>query len=100
MISKFQGETIKKEIEVFNADKTPADLTGCEVTAGLTQGITVRLTPTITGNVVSIRIEDTSTMLGIYELEIKLKDTTQDIDVISFEQIYVRKSNIPNFTVI
>ena len=99
MITKFQGETIKKEVEILNADKTPADLTGCTATAGIKQGTTTtRLTPLISVNIVSIRIDDTSDMIGIYELEIKLKDTTLDIDVIARDTIVIQTSVIPDFT--
>lgn len=99
MITKIQGETLKKEVEILNADKTPADLTGCDATAGIKKGSEVtRLIPIISENVVSVRIDDTSEMLGWYDLEIKLKNTTQDIDVVLREQVLIQQSVIPKFT--
>jgi uncharacterized membrane protein YkoI len=101
LISKYQGETLEYEVEVKNADGTAADLTGCAAIAGLSNGSTVtRLTPDITGNVLSIKLTpaETALMQGTYSLEIKIKDTGSDVEVVSRELIQINKSIIPEFT--
>ena len=45
MVTKYQGETLEYEVEVLNADGTDADLSMCEVAAGLMAGgVVTRIT--------------------------------------------------------
>lgn len=100
MVTKYQGETLEYEVEVLNADGTDADLSTCEVTAGLKSGDTVtRLLPTISGNVLTVKLlpNITQTMAGKYTLEIKIKDSNADIEVIRRDSIQILKSVIPSF---
>lgn len=102
MISKYQGETLDYEVEVKDSAGAAADLTGCTATAGiLKNGTVTRLTPTITGNVLSIKLtpDQTKVMEGTYSLEVKIKDTASDIEVVSRDLIQINKSIIPEFTI-
>lgn len=99
MIVKYQGETIKKSVGIYNADGTPATLTSVTMAAGIGRdGVVTAITPTKSGNVVTARFTNTATMLGIYHLEIKVKDTSTDIETISRELVLIKESLIPNFT--
>lgn len=100
MVTKYQGETLEYEVEVLNADGTDADLSMCEVAAGLMAGgMVTRITPTITGNIVAVKLQPsvTETMSGKYTIEIKIKDSDSDIEVIRRSSIYIFKSIIPSF---
>ena len=102
MISKYQGETLEYEVEVKNPDGTPADLTGATATAGVTpqNGDTVRYTPLINTNIVAVTIPDTITaeMLGLYGIEVKVKDAARGVEVVSKNYFLILESKIPTFT--
>lgn len=100
MVTKYQGETLEYQIEVKNADGTKADLSMCEVAAGLMNGgIVTRITPTIAENIITIKLlpEDTELMYGKHIVEVKIKDSASDIEVIRRDAIQILRSIIPTF---
>ena len=101
MIEKKQGETFYLDIEVLNKDRSPTDLTNA--TTGFSyespKGEVTTKACTISQNIVTATLTplETSTMLGIYNLEVKVKDLNSDIDEVFEEKLMVKRSLNPTF---
>ena len=101
MIERKQGKSFYLDVEVLNKDRSKTNLVNamtdfsyrspggdivhkpCEVNDNV---VTASLTPT-----------ETSTMLGIYDIEIAIKDAYSDIDEVISEKLKIKRSLNPTF---
>lgn len=106
MIGFRQGKDVTFEIAVVDAVRDPISLAlaSAVFSYALKSDANAEATVkecTINDNIISVDLTsaETAVMLGVYELEIKLKDSLGKIDPIYNEDLTVIKSRIPTYPV-
>lgn len=102
MITLRQGKTLLLELHVVDTEMNPIELSGAQAYMAYTLSgseITTIVSATINGNVVSVGLssEDTAELMGNYDLEVKLKDASGNVDDIYADRLKVLKSVLPVF---
>ena len=91
IIEAYTGETVIIELAVTNA----LNLTGAICRFSLKgKGTELLKTPTIVGNVLSVRLESNETLVaGKYRYEFRVK-IGNDVDSLMFDQLLLKDANI------
>lgn len=104
MIEIYQGETLLVELTVVDEAGDAKDLSGATVGMfyKVPGGKIYEKACTVAGNIVSAKFEpdETAVLFGTHTLEVKIKDSLDDVDMVYTETMEVSKSLDPDFGVV
>lgn len=104
MINKYQGSSLKIFFNLIPSEDSNFVLDGaefvCSVTTHTYESLFEKI-PVVNGDVLFVEItpKETSTMLGKYIYEIKIKDGVNSIGTLKREEFEILKSNNPTWGV-
>jgi len=103
LIKIYQGESLELEFTVVNEDREAVDLSGASAKLFYrkNKGTVSEITCTIASNVITAKFTPavTALMQGKYEAELKMLDSSSDVDMLDVIEIEVIKSLDPDFGV-